>query len=123
MDQNPPSVVKTVSESVPYAVRYTDTLNSIFSGLAFSNGLASVSTENPSFYATISLLFIFTLWISMVQPYKKRLGILRVAKHPASNRMAMLQRTVPFIMGWMFLGSVALGMFDKFGWAGQSYLR
>jgi hypothetical protein len=118
MAQNNSSVQQTINQSAPYALRYTGMLNSVFSVLAFNLAIACISTENPPFYAWLSLIFIFVVWNSAIHPYRSRLRILRAANHPLMEIRAILLRSIPFFAGWLFLGLVAVGTLDKNGWLG-----
>jgi|SRR5471030_110070 len=117
MKQLPPSVQKTVDESVPYALKYTGLLNSFLSVLAFSFGLACVSTESPRLFGSMSLIFVALVWNSTTSQYHKWLDILNVAKHPLMDPVPVLRRTIPLLYGWIFLGLVAVGGINTHGWA------
>ena len=118
---NNPSIRKMINESIPFARRYTEMLNSVFAVLAFSFGLACVSTENPRFYAWISFIFIIITWNVARQPYRRRLHWLQIAEHPVMGLLPVLKRSVPFVFGWLFLGLVMLGALNKNGWVGFNF--
>lgn len=103
------------SDVEKHAVEYSYMLNSIFSVLAFTSGVASVGTDNPKFYAWISMIFIVTLWYTILDPYVKKIKELRAANHSSVSRLVMLKRSIPFIFGWGFLAMVGWGFFDKTG--------
>lgn len=111
-------VADTLQKAVPFALRYSEMLNSVFSGLAFASGLASVSTEAPKLYATLSFGFILLLWNSYRKPYIRHLRMLNVAKHSSMSTWSVILRNPAFFYGWLFLGLVALGALDKSGWHG-----
>ena len=87
MNTNNPSVIKTINESVPHALKYAEMLNTVFAVLAFNLGMACVSTESPRFYALLSFIFIFAVWYAALQPYRRRLHLLSIAKHPSMNTL------------------------------------
>lgn len=113
-----PDVLKTISDSVPHALKYAEEINSVFSALAFGLAIACASTENPRFYSWLSFFFILALWYSTLQRYRRRLRLLRIAENPAMNVIPVIKRSVPFIVGWCVLGLVMLGALDKNGWNG-----
>lgn len=121
MNSNHHSVQRTVNQAAPYALRYTGMLNSVFSVLAFNLAIACISTEKPSLYAWISLIFIVMVWNSAIHPYRQRLRILRAANHPLMKTWAILKRSIPFLVGWIFLGLVATGTLNKNGWIGFAH--
>ncbi|WP_158677508.1 hypothetical protein [Chromobacterium vaccinii] len=110
-------IQEAVNKALPRALKYTETINNLFGALSFTLALGSVSTEAPQFYAWLSFVFIFSLWFSVFDPYRKSLNLLKVMRYEEISRWKMLKRSKPFMIGWTFLGAVALGVLDKNGFS------
>ena len=101
-----------------YIRGYSRLLNDFLGLLAFNAAIACISTDAPRLYGFITLLFITFVWAQALTPYRRVLKLLREVGHPAMATWTIVKRSAVFLIGWMFLGCVAVGYFDKTGFVG-----
>lgn len=97
------------------AQRYFQTVNEIFGILSFGIALACISTENPQFYGLLAVVFVFLVWLSNF--IKFRSEFLELKNTSALSASNVFKNSFIALIGWSFLGAVAIGLFDSSGWA------
>jgi hypothetical protein len=95
--------------------RYFPTVNEIFGVLSFGIALACISTDNPQLYGCLAVVFVFLVWLSNFIKFRSEFVELKnTSVLSASN---VLKKSFIALIGWSFLGAVAIGLFDSSGWA------
>lgn len=97
------------------AEEYYRRTNELIGILGFSTAIACVSTENPTLFAMISAVFLILVWGYQTSCFKRRLRLLKDIKHPEMRFYRIYFRAWPALVGWLFLGAVTMGYFDKYG--------
>jgi hypothetical protein len=96
-------------------VAYTEKTNELVGLFSFATAVACVSTENPRFYALLSLALLLIAWSSLMTTYQRRLKLLRDIGHQDLKPTRMIKRTAVALIGYLFLFLVVLGYFDRYG--------
>jgi hypothetical protein len=116
-----------IDESVRAAESYFSFTNNLLGIVGFPIGIGCISTENPIFYAFLSVLFLWTVWGFEIRAYKRKLQILRSIKHQSMTPWAVIKRSPAALISMLFLGCIATGWLDNSGPSfskhqGQSHL-
>ena len=95
--------------------KYFLTTNNVLGVLAFSTGLSCMGLEQQAMYGWISLFFILFAWYSEFSSYKEKLVSLRKSQCKEMKACYILKKCSVALAGFIFLGSVALGICTKNG--------
>lgn len=93
---------------------YNDVLGVLSVSLAFG----ALGTDAPRMYAVLGALFILAVAARQGQPYERLYRLWREVEHPFTRVRASWRFFLVFIVGWAFLGMVALGILTKHGLVG-----
>lgn len=89
---------------------YLSHTNQVMGIMGFSTALGCAGLKLPATFAFIGLLFTLLVWADGMRISEPYLSSLRRAKDPSVKPLAMLRRSQVAIVGWLFLGAVALGL-------------
>ncbi|TXT23668.1 MAG: hypothetical protein FD134_1985 [Gallionellaceae bacterium] len=95
-------------EFIASANEYVKETNQYLGVMAFTIGIACIG--KPSGYAWLALFFLPYIWYSRFESYKNRLEALRAIDYEIMRPATLLPKCIPAFVGWMFLGSVAIGI-------------
>src|SRR5690348_13889792 len=89
---------------------YTARTNQILGLTAFGTALACVGLKLPRGFAIVGLVFILLAWRDGVRGTVPYIAYLRKRNDKAMRPTAVLYRNHIALLGWLFLGAVALGL-------------
>lgn len=104
----------TVQETIK--VRIEDWIgfnNKLFGFVGLALAFTSLGMSDPRFFATCSLLFIFSAWLPTAKKTKRFLKFCRDTKHPEFGIIKILIMGMPYVIGFTALLLVAFGLFTK----------
>lgn len=110
-----PTVEDTVRDAEAAALRYFELTNTAIGLLSFNAGLSCISTESPRMYAFITAVFALIVWDQGRRSLDRRLRMLRNIGHPIASNLYLWRRSLVALMGWAFLGLIAIGTFTTKG--------
>lgn len=93
---------------------YNDVLGIFSVSLAFG----ALGTEAPRFYAFLGLLFIIFLMARHGRQYERLFKLWREADHELVQARIVWKMYMVFIVGFLSLGAVAIGLLNKSGVVG-----
>jgi hypothetical protein len=106
---------RTVAIEIQILGRWARIANDVLGTLAFTLGVGAASTENPQFFALLSMAFVLFAGFRSQRPYQRIYRLWRELKHPFVKPSVIWRHYSLFIFGWSFLGLVALEAVDKTG--------
>jgi hypothetical protein len=104
-----------IDKSVRATESYFNYTNNLLGIVGFPIGIGCISTQNPPFYAFLSLFFLWTIWGWEIRAYRSKLKILRNIKHPSMTPWTAIRRSPAALVSMLFLGCIAMGWFDTSG--------
>lgn len=110
-----PVAQKLVDESVLVAENYFNFTNNFLGIVGFPIGIGCISTENPVFYAALSIGFLLLVWGCEIHAYKRKLQILRNIKHPSMTPCMVIKKSPAALFSMVFLGCIATGWINTSG--------
>ena len=88
------------------AREYIKETNQTLGLYGFTIGMASIGKSH--LYAWLALPFLLLLWYSRFSFYQKQLKALRAIGHEIMKPSTLLRHCIPALLGWLFLGAVAV---------------
>ena len=109
-DKDSEYIQNIINSKVNKWLEFNNQLLGLFGiGLAYS----SLGMDNPSFFATWSLIFIFGSWLPTAIKMKGILEACKKVNHPAIGYKKILTMGFPYIFGLLTLLLVAAGLLTK----------
>lgn len=108
---------KFVSAAIADHERYFRHTNKIIGCWGFVYGMGALQLEAASFYAWISAFFLLVLWGHGFASYRSKMHTLLTTDHPRTSVRKVVGHAWIALLGWLFLGCVAVGFLTERGFA------
>ena len=105
----PDAVEQLRAFALPKLEAYLSHTNQIVGVTGFGIALGCVGLNLPNYFAWLGSLFVLLVWADGIASYKGSLDALRIVNDPSMRPLNILWRARVALVGWLFLGSVALG--------------
>jgi hypothetical protein len=92
--------------------------NDVVGALSVSLAFGALGTDAPRFYALLGMAFALVLMARYGKQYERVYALWREIDHPLTQFRFVWKSFLVVLVGWSFLGLVAMGVLNKSGLVG-----